>query len=40
MLQKRTFIIVPVGPDHIQGYDPEAKGIVVQYDGKAQVVKL
>ncbi len=40
MLQKRTFIVVPVGPDHIQGYDPEARGIEVQYDGKAQVVKL
>ena len=40
MLQKRTFIVVPVGAKHIQGYDPEAKGIEVQYDGKAQVVKL
>ena len=40
MLQKRTFIVVPVGAKRIQGYDPEAKGIEVQYDGKAQVVKL
>ena len=40
MLQKRTFIVVPVGAKRIQGYDPEAKGIKVQYDGKAQVVKL
>ena len=40
MLQKRTFIIVPVDASHIQGYYPEAKGIEVQYDGKAKVVKL
>ena len=34
MLHKRTFIIVPVSANKAQGYDPEAKGIVVKYDGK------
>ena len=40
MLQSRTFVIVPVSADHVQPYDPEAKGIEVQYDGKAVSVKL
>ncbi len=40
MLQERTFIVVPVSADKAQAYDPEAAGIEVKYDGKAQTIKL
>lgn len=40
MLGERTFTIVTVSPDKAQGYDPEASGIVIRYDGKEQQVKL
>ena len=33
MLRERTFTIVPVGKGHVQPYDPEAKGMLVRYDG-------
>ncbi len=40
MLKNRTFTIVPVSKDKAQGYDPEAEGQVVKYDGKKVEVKL
>ncbi len=40
MLQQRTFNIVKVDPQHPVGYDPDAKGRVVKYNGKAVKVKL
>jgi len=40
MLQERTFVIVPVSADKAQGYDPEAKGIEVKYNGQSQTVQL
>ena len=40
MLQERTFIIVPVSAEHPQGYNPDAAGIEVKYNGEAQTVKL
>ena len=40
MLQDRTFIIVPVSPDHPQAYDPEAEGVTVKYSGKQVEMKL
>ena len=40
MLAERTFIVVPVNAQKAQAYDPEAQGIEVKYDGKAQSVKL
>ncbi len=40
MLKERTFVVVPVSAEHPQGYDPEAKGIEVKYDGKAVSVAL
>ena len=40
MLKERTFIIVPVGKDAPQGYDPEAGGIVVAYSGGSLHINL
>jgi len=40
MLKQRTFIVVPVSQKQAQGYNPEARGTVVKYDGTAQTVKL
>ena len=40
MLQKRTFTVVFCGKQSPKGYDPEANGIVVKYNGKKKVVKL
>ena len=40
MLGKRTFTIVVVSASKAQGYDPEAKGIEVNYDGSAQTIEL
>ena len=40
MLAKRTFTIVVVSASKAQGYDPEAKGIEVSYDGSAQTIVL
>lgn len=40
MLQKRTFTIVRVNADNHQGYDPEAAGKAIKYNGKKVVVKL
>ncbi|MBQ0058214.1 MAG: DUF5110 domain-containing protein [Bacteroidales bacterium] len=40
MLTNRKFIVVPVNAGKAQGYDPEAKGIEVNYDGKAQTIEL
>lgn len=40
MLKERTFIIVPVSSDRTQGYDPEAQGVVVKYQGTEIVTKL
>ncbi len=40
MLKERTFVIVPVSADKAQGYDPDAAGIEVKYDGTAQTVQL
>lgn len=40
MLKQRTFNIVKVGKDKPQPFDLKAKGTVVNYDGKAQHVKI
>ena len=40
MLTTRTFTVIPVNKDNHQGYDLNAKGIEVTYDGKAQSIKL
>lgn len=40
MLDKRTFTVVVVNPAKAQSYDPEAHGIVVNYDGTAQTIVL
>lgn len=40
MLKKRTFTIVRVNADNNQGYDPEAVGKKVKYNGKKVVVRL
>ncbi len=40
MLKNRTFTIVKVSKDAPQPYDPEAKGVVVNYNGKKQAVKI
>ncbi|MBR0037692.1 MAG: DUF5110 domain-containing protein [Bacteroidales bacterium] len=39
MLPERTFIIVPVSATYPQGFDPEAQGIEVHYNGEAQTVQ-
>lgn len=40
MLQKRTFTVVFCSKSSPKGYDPEAKGIVVKYNGKKKTIKL
>ena len=40
MLKERTFIIVPVSKTKAQGYDPEAQGVVVKYNGQKVEKKL
>ncbi len=40
MLENRVFVVVPVSADKPQGYNPEASGIVVTYNGEAATVKL
>lgn len=40
MLKERTFTVVVVGKDKAQGFDKDAKGIVVKYDGSKQTVQL
>lgn len=40
MLKERTFIIVPVSKTKAQGYDPEAQGITVKYNGQKIEQKL
>ncbi len=40
MLQSRTFNVVYVTSSAAKGYDPDAKGVEVKYDGKAQTVSL
>ena len=40
MLTERTFNVVKVSKDQPKGFDLNAKGTVVKYDGKAQTVKL
>ncbi|MCR5394400.1 MAG: DUF5110 domain-containing protein, partial [Bacteroidales bacterium] len=40
MLAEREFIIVPVNPQQPQGFDPDAKGISVRYNGEAQQIEL
>ncbi|MCQ2257573.1 MAG: DUF5110 domain-containing protein [Bacteroidaceae bacterium] len=40
MLKNRTFTIVAVSKDKVQGYNPEAEGKVVKYDGKSATVQL
>ena len=40
MLQKRTFNIVLVDKLHPKSYNPDAKGILVNYSGEKQEVKL
>ena len=39
MLKTRRFIVVPVGKNH-QGYNPEAEGIIVTYNGEEKMVRL
>ena len=40
MLQERTFNVVYVTPEKPVGYNPDAKGISVKYDGQKVEVKL
>ena len=40
MLQERTFNVVYVTPENPVGYNPDAKGISVKYDGQKVEVKL
>lgn len=40
MLEKRKFVIVKVGVNAAQPYNPEAKGVEVMYNGDKKVVKL
>jgi alpha-D-xyloside xylohydrolase len=40
MLKERTFIIVPVSKTKAQGYNPEAQGITVKYNGQKIEQKL
>lgn len=40
MLQERTFTVVTVNAYKAQGYDPEASGIEVKYNGKKTEIKL
>jgi len=40
MLKERTFTVVLVSADKPAAYNPDAKGIEVKYDGKAQEIKL
>ena len=40
MLETRTFTVVVVNPAKAQGYNPEANGIVVNYDGSEQTISL
>lgn len=40
MLQERTFNVVKVSKDNPQPFDLNAKGVMVKYDGNAQIVKL
>lgn len=40
MLQERTFTVVTVNASKAQGYDPEASGIEVKYNGKKTEIKL
>ncbi|OPZ32194.1 MAG: Alpha-xylosidase [Bacteroidetes bacterium ADurb.BinA174] len=40
MLQKRTFNIVLVDKLHPKSYNPDAKGVLVNYSGEKQEVKL
>ena len=40
MLRERKFVVIPVSATEPQGYDPEAQGIMVKYDGTAQTIKL
>lgn len=40
MLEKRTFNIVYVNNSQPKGYDPDAKGLVVEYNGYRQIIKL
>lgn len=40
MLKERTFVIVPVGKETPKAFDPDAKGIEVNYDGHEQTIQL
>ena len=40
MLRERTFRIIKVSPDKAQAFDPDAKGITVNYNGTEQQIKL
>lgn len=40
MLKQRKFNVVKVSPDSPQGFDRDAKGKLVEYDGKAVTVSL
>ena len=40
MLKERTFTVVYVSADKAVAYNPEANGIEIKYDGKAQKVEL
>ncbi len=40
MLKERTFTVIPVSKEKPRGFCPEAGGIVVQYNGTQQVIRL
>lgn len=40
MLKERVFNVVKVSKKNPQAFDPQAKGTLVKYDGKAQSIKL
>ncbi|GET22845.1 TIM-barrel domain-containing protein [Prolixibacter denitrificans] len=40
MLKERTFVIVPVGKEKPKAFDPDVKGIEVNYDGHEQTIQL
>lgn len=40
MLDTRTFVIVPVGKDAPKAFDPDVKGLEINYNGQAQTFKI
>lgn len=40
MLRERTFVVVPVSQGNARGFEPDAKGQLVNYDGHRQIIKL